>query len=89
MSSFEELLAQKDALVLPGAYDALSARVAVVSGRNVIGIELPNQTREKVYLRELLAADEYAGFYDCLVVCTPRTKVGIVFVGIPCRKSFW
>ncbi len=30
---------------------ALSARVAVVSGRNAIGIELPNSTREKVYLR--------------------------------------
>jgi len=39
---------------------ALSARVAVVSGRNAIGIELPNPTREKVYLRELLAADDYA-----------------------------
>ncbi len=35
---------------------ALSARVAVVSGRNAIGIELPNPTREKVYLRELLAS---------------------------------
>src|SRR6516165_1995236 len=33
---------------------ALSARVAVVAGRNVIGIELPNPTREKVYLREQL-----------------------------------
>ena len=38
---------------------ALSARVAVVSGRNAIGIELPNPTREKVYLRELLSADDY------------------------------
>ncbi len=34
---------------------ALSARVAVVAGRNAIGIELPNAHREKVYLRELLA----------------------------------
>ena len=32
---------------------AISARVAVVSGRNAIGIELPNQRRETVYLREL------------------------------------
>ena len=39
---------------------ALSARVAVVSGRNAIGIELPNPTREKVYLRELLASRDYA-----------------------------
>ena len=38
---------------------AVSARVAVVPGRNVIGIELPNRRRETVYLRELLAAPEY------------------------------
>jgi len=31
---------------------ALSARVAVVSGRNAIGIELPNEKREKVYRDE-------------------------------------
>ena len=35
---------------------AVSARVAVVSGRNAIGIELPNPTREKVYFRELLSS---------------------------------
>ena len=38
---------------------AASVRVAVVPGRNVIGIELPNQRRETVYLRELLASDSY------------------------------
>jgi DNA segregation ATPase FtsK/SpoIIIE, S-DNA-T family len=37
---------------------AISARVAVVPGRNAIGIELPNGHREKVYLRELLVARE-------------------------------
>jgi DNA segregation ATPase FtsK/SpoIIIE, S-DNA-T family len=37
---------------------ALSARVAVVPGRNVIGIELPNESREKVHFRELLASKE-------------------------------
>ena len=36
-----------------------SARVSVVSGRNAIGIELPNQRRETVYLRDLLSAPEY------------------------------
>jgi DNA segregation ATPase FtsK/SpoIIIE, S-DNA-T family len=34
---------------------ATAARVAVVPGRNAIGIELPNEHRETVYLRELLA----------------------------------
>ncbi|MEX6632705.1 FtsK/SpoIIIE family DNA translocase [Hyphococcus lacteus] len=38
---------------------AVAARVAVVPGRNVIGIELPNQDREMVFLRELLGAGEY------------------------------
>jgi DNA segregation ATPase FtsK/SpoIIIE, S-DNA-T family len=37
---------------------ALSARVAVVPGRNAIGIELPNVHREKVYLRELLSVKD-------------------------------
>ncbi len=36
---------------------AISARVAVIPGRNVIGIELPNARREMVGLRELLACE--------------------------------
>src|SRR5690606_1046742 len=39
---------------------AVSARVAVVPGRNVIGIELPNAEREIVYLRELLSSQDFA-----------------------------
>ncbi len=38
---------------------AIAARVAVVPGRNVIGIELPNQKREMVYLREMLASRDF------------------------------
>lgn len=38
---------------------AISARVAVVPGRNVIGIELPNSNRETVYLRELAASQAF------------------------------
>ncbi|HMA71389.1 MAG TPA: DNA translocase FtsK, partial [Xanthobacteraceae bacterium] len=55
---------------------ALSARVAVVSGRNVIGIELPNPTREKVYLRELLADNDYAGSGAKLALCLGKTIGG-------------
>ena len=36
-----------------------ACRVAVVSGRNAIGIELPNARRETVYLRDLLSSAEY------------------------------
>ncbi len=38
---------------------ALSARVAVVPGRNVIGIELPNASRETVYFREMIDSDDF------------------------------
>jgi DNA segregation ATPase FtsK/SpoIIIE, S-DNA-T family len=38
---------------------AVSARVAVVPGRNAIGIELPNAKRETVYLRELLSSSAF------------------------------
>lgn len=34
-----------------------SARIAVIPGRNAIGIELPNSERETVYLREMLSDD--------------------------------
>jgi S-DNA-T family DNA segregation ATPase FtsK/SpoIIIE len=38
---------------------AIACRVAVVPGRNAIGIELPNARRETVYLRELLASRDF------------------------------
>ena len=38
---------------------AVSVRIAVVPGQNVIGIELPNVSREMVYLRELLASQPF------------------------------
>jgi DNA segregation ATPase FtsK/SpoIIIE, S-DNA-T family len=39
---------------------AISARVAVVQGRNAIGIELPNAKRETVYLREMFQTENFA-----------------------------
>ena len=38
---------------------AIACRVAVVPGRNAIGIELPNARRETVYLRELVASKDF------------------------------
>jgi S-DNA-T family DNA segregation ATPase FtsK/SpoIIIE len=40
---------------------AVSVRIAVVPGRSVIGIELPNREREVVSLRELLEDESYTG----------------------------
>lgn len=38
---------------------AISARVAVIPGRNAIGIELPNESRQTVYLHDLLSSPAY------------------------------
>lgn len=38
---------------------AVATRIAVIPGKNAIGIELPNDTRETVYLRTLLDSDAY------------------------------
>ena len=38
---------------------AVSARVAVVPGKNAIGIELPNDEREKVFLRSIMQSEAY------------------------------
>jgi S-DNA-T family DNA segregation ATPase FtsK/SpoIIIE len=38
---------------------AISVRCAVVPGRNVIGIELPNKTRQVVYMKEMLLSRIY------------------------------
>jgi len=55
---------------------ALSARVAVVPGRNAIGIELPNPHREKVMLRELLATDASDSSTAKLPLCLGKTIGG-------------
>ncbi|QCJ00348.1 DNA translocase FtsK [Agrobacterium larrymoorei] len=55
---------------------ALSARVAVVPGRNVIGIELPNPVRETVYFRELIESPDYAETRMKLALCLGKTIGG-------------
>jgi len=54
----------------------VSARVAVVQGRNAIGIELPNPKREKVLFREMLASAEYADTQAKLPICLGKTIGG-------------
>jgi S-DNA-T family DNA segregation ATPase FtsK/SpoIIIE len=55
---------------------ALSARVAVVPGRNVIGIELPNATRETVYFREMIASADFESTKLKLALCLGKTIGG-------------
>ena len=55
---------------------ALSARVAVVPGRNAIGIELPNERRETVYLRELLGSQDFDRSKHKLAIALGKTIGG-------------
>ena len=55
---------------------AVSARVAVVPGRNAIGIELPNARREMVYLRELLASEDFVDTKHKLALCLGKNIGG-------------
>ena len=55
---------------------AVSARVAVVQGKNAIGIELPNAKRETVFLRELLASQDFEATKHKLALCLGKTIGG-------------
>jgi DNA segregation ATPase FtsK/SpoIIIE, S-DNA-T family len=55
---------------------AISARVAVVPGRNAIGIELPNESRETVFLREMIASSDFEKMKGKLPICLGKTIGG-------------
>lgn len=59
---------------------ALSVRVAVVPGRNVIGIELPNDRRQTVYLRELMEAPAYSSSGARLPLTLGKDIAGVPIV---------
>ena len=56
---------------------AISVRVATVPGRNVIGIELPNQNREMVHLRELLASADFEKSKGVLTMALGKNIGGV------------
>ncbi len=55
---------------------AIAARVAVVPGRNAIGIELPNQSRETVFLRELIGSRDFENSKAKLAMALGKTIGG-------------
>ena len=55
---------------------AIAARVAVIPGRNAIGIELPNPKREMVYLREMLASRDFEQSKSKLALALGKTING-------------
>ncbi|MDB5555112.1 MAG: translocase FtsK [Rhizobium sp.] len=55
---------------------AIAARVAVVPGRNAIGIELPNKIREMVFFREMIGARDFDQSKCKLAVALGKTIGG-------------
>ena len=55
---------------------ALSVRVAVVPGQNVIGIEMPNDLRETVLLRDILDHHAWVNNEDALPICLGKDIAG-------------
>ncbi len=55
---------------------AISARVALVAGRNAIGIELPNAKRDNVLLREMLASQDFITAKEKLPIALGKTIGG-------------
>ncbi|MEP1229181.1 MAG: DNA translocase FtsK 4TM domain-containing protein [Litorimonas sp.] len=59
---------------------AQSARIAVVPGRNAMGIEMPNHRRETVWLRDMLASDAFASSEAALPLIMGEDIGGAPFV---------
>jgi len=59
---------------------ALSARIAVIAGRNAIGIELPNSSREMVYLREIFESNSFSASPAKLALALGKTIGGEVVI---------
>jgi len=57
-----------------------ACRVSVVSGRNAIGIELPNARRETVFLRDLLSSTEYEKASQTLPLALGETIGGDPYI---------
>jgi S-DNA-T family DNA segregation ATPase FtsK/SpoIIIE len=58
-----------------------SARIATIPGRSTIGIELPNSTRENVYLSEILSNADFAKKDIRLPIALGKNISGIPVVG--------
>ena len=58
-----------------------SARIATIPGRSTIGIELPNSTRENVYLSEILSNSDFTKKDIRLPIALGKNISGIPIVG--------
>ena len=58
---------------------AVSARVAIIPGKNVIGIEMPNKTQEAVFLSELFKKEKFVSSKASLLLALGKDIGGNAF----------
>jgi len=59
---------------------AVSARIAIIAGQNAIGIELPNSSRQTVYLREVFESEFFKNSKATLPLSLGKDIAGNPFV---------
>ena len=58
-----------------------SARIAIIPGRNTVGLELPNSSRENVYLSEILTNADFKNKEIKLPIALGKNISGVPIVG--------
>ena len=58
-----------------------SARVSIIPGKNTVGIEIPNESRESVYLREIISNEKFFKREIKLPISLGKSISGIPIVG--------
>ena len=58
-----------------------SARVAVIPGKNTVGIEIPNENREGVFLREIISNERFKSRDLKLPIALGKSISGVPIVG--------
>ncbi len=60
---------------------ATSARVAVIPGKNTVGIEIPNEKREGVFLREIISNEKFKNREIKLPIALGKSISGVPVIG--------
>ena len=58
-----------------------SARVAVIPGKNTVGIEIPNENRESVFLREIISNERFKSRDLKLPIALGKSISGVPIIG--------
>ena len=60
---------------------SVSARVSIIPGKNTVGIEIPNDSRESVYLREIISYEKFQNKEIKLPIALGKSISGLPIVG--------